>query len=99
MQAGKYATPITKVAVLQNCRPAFVVRNIRSGLAALLISCPLVLAADLPQTFSDPVPGAGPANPNPVLQTNSKVLPVDTAFALQTFIEADTSIVLRWEMP
>lgn len=100
MPADRRASPNPGFAVLQNCMAAFARLNIRVGLAALFISTSLATAADLPQTFSDPVPGAAnPSNQNPVLQTNSKVLPVDAAFALQSFIEADTSIVLRWEMP
>ena len=75
---------------------------VRSRLAAAIIlgNCTLLQAADLPQTFSDVPPVAqNPLGQSPVLQTNTKVLPVDSAFALTTFIEADTGIVLRWEMP
>lgn len=78
----------------------------RSAFPALLASCcHLVLAADLPTAYADSVPGADNAlSQKPLLQTNNKVLPVDAAFALTTFIEADSgkggpSIVLRWEMP
>lgn len=100
MPADELSSRDSKFALPQTCIAAFVRHNIRAGLAALIISAPLASAADLPQTFSDPVPGAAnPSNQNPILQTNSKVLPVDAAFALQSFIEADTSIVLRWEMP
>jgi thiol:disulfide interchange protein DsbD len=100
MPAGKRETLFAKVAVLQDCIGACIRHNVRSGLAIVIIGSPLVNAADLPQTFSDPVPGAANAsNQSQFLQTNSQVLPVDSAFALQSFIEAGTSIVLRWEMP
>lgn len=69
-------------------------------LAFVASSWHLAQAADLPRTYSDALPAAGNATPqSPVLQTNSKVLPVDTAFVLTSFIEADTAIVLKWEMP
>ena len=68
--------------------------------AIIFGNCTLLQAADLPQTYSDVSPAADNAlNQGPVLQTNSKVLPADSAFALTSFIEADTGIALKWEMP
>lgn len=106
MPADNRATLVSKVAVLQSCVAAFVRHVARSGVIALLISGPPATAADLPQPLSDSLPAANssplansPLNQRPALQTNSKVLPVDSAFALQSFIEAGTNIVLRWEMP
>jgi thiol:disulfide interchange protein DsbD len=101
MPADKRAALISIVAAAQNCISAFTRHLVCSGCALLVVSnCNLATAADLPQTFSDSVPAAdNPLQQSPVLQTNSKVLPVDSAFALQSFIEADTGIVLRWEMP
>jgi thiol:disulfide interchange protein len=106
MATGERATRVSKVAVLQNCVVAVVRHVARSGFIALVIGSPLVTAADLPRPLSDSLPvedsspvADSPLNRSPALQTNSKVLPVDSAFALQSFIEAGTSIVLRWEMP
>jgi thiol:disulfide interchange protein len=96
----KRASLTAKRAVGQNRVIGFIWDVVCKACAVLIISsCQLATAADLPQTFSDLVPDAGdPLNQPPVLQTN-KVLPVDSAFALQSFIEAGTGIVLRWEMP
>jgi thiol:disulfide interchange protein DsbD len=95
-----------KAAPLVAARPHYLSTLTRSAIATLLASCcHLSSAADLPTAYADSVPGADNAlSQKPVLQTNNKVLPVDVAFALTTFIEADSgkngqSIVLRWEMP
>ena len=95
MPANKRATLVSKVAVQQNCVVAFVHHVARSGPAALILAAltgsTLVAAADLPQPLSDSSPAtdtspAGVLNRSPALQTNSKVLPVDSAFALQSFL-------------
>jgi thiol:disulfide interchange protein len=92
-----------QVANLQHCFMAFVRNGVRHTVAAAIIlgNCTLLQAADLPQTYSDASPVADNAlKQRPAaLQTNSKVLPVDSAFALTSFVEADTSIVVKWEMP
>jgi thiol:disulfide interchange protein len=106
MAAALTTTKVKPVAVGQPGFMMFFRKTARGALAALIAAnCQFAQAADLPQTFSDPSPVAdspsnnSPLSPSPLLQTNSKVLPVNAAFALTSFIEADTSIVLRWEMP
>jgi thiol:disulfide interchange protein len=98
------AFPATQKQQVASPQPWFTVRFrtiVQAAVAALILGgLQQPQAAELPQTFSDSSPVAdNTLNPNPILQTNSKVLPVDAAFALTTFVEADTSIVLRWEMP
>jgi thiol:disulfide interchange protein len=101
MPADTTATHILKVAVMQPCLTAFFRKAVHHTVAAaMILNCTLLQAADLPQTYSDTSPAAeNSLSQRPILQTNSKVLPVDSAFALTSFIEADTSIVLKWEMP
>ncbi len=74
--------------------------TLRVILSILITSGGLVQAADLPRTFSDAATtGDVIAAPAAGLQTGRAVLPVDAAFKLTTFIEAEKAIVLKWEMP
>ncbi|MDR2212212.1 MAG: hypothetical protein LBE21_01100 [Pseudomonadales bacterium] len=72
----------------------------RGGLCGVL-SLAFLLSLSLPpsaaaQLQTAPTLGAGQNAPAPLVPG---ILPVEQAFALSAFVEADTSITLRWEMP